>query len=64
LKLGRSLVHYDLSPFTSERSSLHVAEVFDRRLLLKVSVNTVYLFVRLFVERFHVSRVNIYYVNG
>ena len=44
MKLGRSLGHYDLSPLTSERSSLHVADVFDRRVLLKV-VNTVNLFV-------------------
>ena len=43
MKLGRSLGHYDLSPLTSESSSLHVADVFDRRVLLKVVLVTVYL---------------------
>ena len=42
MKLGRSLGQYDLSPLTSESVSLHVAEVFDRRVLLKV-VNALYL---------------------
>ena len=38
MKLGRSLGHYDLSPLTSKNSSdsLHIADVLDRRVLLKV----------------------------